>query len=685
MSTKTAEGRIVGTVGYMAPEQVRGKDIDARADIFALGAVLYEMLSGERAFTGETTADTLTAVLTKDPGEMSRPGRPVPIALDRLVRRCLEKDPDERFQSARDVAFALEAESGASRSGEAETPVVPRREWSRWATTAAIALLAAAAGAGLAHRLWSRPHPPPRLRQLTYGHGRIEEARFTADGHTMVFTAYWNGQPPEIRSQRFDQSESVSLGLPPARLASVSSRGELAIILTPPDELGSFPVVLGTLARVPLAGGTARPVLEDVAVADWSPDGQSLAVVRCGDGPCRVEYPVGHVLYSGIELNFGVGVRVSPRGDRVAVLDEGDLVLLDPDGGSRRLKVGEGPKWPAWLPHGGALLVAAADPGRPRSIRRVGLDGTVAELYASPGDDVLHDVGPDGQVLLHHGLSRLGVRGQPPGAPSESELIGVLQAVCRGLSADGTRVLVWSGPSQETYLGSLDGKPSMRLGEGLGGGLSEDAEWAVLRPDLDNHSRFVLMPTGTGDAVPFDTRAPQTDPGSWSGYWTLWHVNAERAGFISAETRRPQRGFLFERSTGQTRAVTPENTIALPGLTPDDYVLAWAEDGTLTFHPLSGGEARPVAARLPTDGGEAPIRASGDGRFLFLEKGNVPKHIERLELATGQRTPWKTVRPTDPTGVWGIYNVLLTPDGEGYAYTYGRALTDLYLLEGLEY
>jgi Tol biopolymer transport system component len=149
VSTKTAEGRIVGTVGYMAPEQVRGKDVDARSDIFALGAVLYEMLTGERAFHGETTADTLTAILTKDPEEMSRPGRAVPASLDRLVRRCLEKDPEERFQSARDVAFALEAESGISRPELEAVATAPRRR--RWlpAGLVGLALLGAGVGFGL--------------------------------------------------------------------------------------------------------------------------------------------------------------------------------------------------------------------------------------------------------------------------------------------------------------------------------------------------------------------------------------------------------------------------------------------------------------------------------------------------------------------------------------------------------
>ena len=257
-------------------------------------------------------------------------GRPVPAALDRLVGRCLEKDPEERFQSARDVAFALDVESGSSRSGEAEAPAIPGRRWQRWATIAAVALLAATAGAWISRRIWPKQLAPPRLLQLTFGRGLTEPARFTADGQTIVFTAYRDGKPPEILSQRLDQQEGVSLGLPPAQLLSVSSQAELAILLTPPDESGI--TLFGTLGRVPLSGGAVRPLLEDVVDADWSPDGQELAVVRRREGHYQLEYPLGNVLY---QASFIRSLRVSPRGDRVA-LTAGSLVLVDRAGKTGR-------------------------------------------------------------------------------------------------------------------------------------------------------------------------------------------------------------------------------------------------------------------------------------------------------------------------------------------------------------
>jgi len=145
----TTAGTVLGTFGYMAPEQVRGLAVDHRADIFAFGAVLYEMLGGERAFKGETAADTMTAVLTTDPPDLDAARLSISPGLDRIVRRCLEKSPDRRFQSANDLAFALETLSSASASSPAAAePAAPIRRargtWFPW-TVATVGVVAAAA------------------------------------------------------------------------------------------------------------------------------------------------------------------------------------------------------------------------------------------------------------------------------------------------------------------------------------------------------------------------------------------------------------------------------------------------------------------------------------------------------------------------------------------------------------
>lgn len=124
---QSGAGTVLGTVGYMAPEQVRGESADPRTDIFALGAVLYEMLSGQQAFRRDTAAETMTAVLREDPPELSDSGPPVAPGLELTVRRCLEKDPEQRYQSAKDLSFALAALSGSEAGGVVRSATKPRK------------------------------------------------------------------------------------------------------------------------------------------------------------------------------------------------------------------------------------------------------------------------------------------------------------------------------------------------------------------------------------------------------------------------------------------------------------------------------------------------------------------------------------------------------------------------------
>ena len=166
--TSTADGLVLGTEGYMSPEQVRGRGVDARSDIFALGAVVYEMLSGRRAFYGDTVPDTMTAILTKDPEDLSRPGLVVPFALDRIVRRCLEKDPAERFQSARDVAFALEAGAAPFVTASPLEPGVATDARSRrrlWAVLS-VGIGASLLFGAIVDRLWLGAREPVRRKQV---------------------------------------------------------------------------------------------------------------------------------------------------------------------------------------------------------------------------------------------------------------------------------------------------------------------------------------------------------------------------------------------------------------------------------------------------------------------------------------------------------------------------------------
>ena len=274
MTTQTKLGTVLGTVGYMSPEQLRGKPVDHRSDLFSLGAILYEMLSGARAFHGETEVDTMMAVLNADPKELTAGRENIPVVFEQIVRRCLEKDPDDRFQSARDLAFALSTISGTT----SKQIVVARTSWAkarRYQPWGAAALVLVGLGMLLVGLFSS--HPKVEYQQITFEQGTVYCARFRSDG-SVIYAAAWNGEPLEIYSTVGDTAQAQPLGLKSQYLLGVSRDNELAVALRWAHG-AKLEETNGVLARTPMAGGTPREVLEDVRWADWSPDGR-LAVVH---------------------------------------------------------------------------------------------------------------------------------------------------------------------------------------------------------------------------------------------------------------------------------------------------------------------------------------------------------------------------------------------------------------------
>ena len=181
----TDPGVVMGTAGYMSPEQVRGKTVDHRTDIFSFGAILYEMLSGKRAFQRSTSAETMTAILHDDPPSISQVVQTAPAGLQRVVHRCLEKNPEQRFQSASDMAFALEALSDSGSS----SPVAPTAPGSRsrwiWAAAAgfAVALIAAL------FLWWRIPPAVPMVESITQltDDGQPKTSWMFSDGSRIYF------------------------------------------------------------------------------------------------------------------------------------------------------------------------------------------------------------------------------------------------------------------------------------------------------------------------------------------------------------------------------------------------------------------------------------------------------------------------------------------------------------------
>ena len=405
----TAAGVVLGTAGYMSPEQVRGGTIDHRSDIFSLGVVIYEMLAGARPFRGDSAVETMNAILTQDPPPLAIADASLGPAIGGLVEHCLEKDAGARFQSAQDLAFNLEALRGRSNRSSgpaaAQAGVPARRRW--LVPMVAVAATMLVAGAFVGARFWqSAPAAKPlTFFRLTYDTGTLWSARFAPDGQNVVFAAAWNGKPIRTYLSRTDRLGASPLSLPDASLLSLSSTGELAVSLGHAFDgwIGE-----GTLARAPILSGAPRALVEHVREADWAPDGSDLAIVRRVGAMERLEFPLGKVLYQ--TPGYISHIRFSRDGTRIAFADHplysddnGDLAVVDLAGTKRTLATGfQGLRGVCWSPDDTEVWFTAGS-NAPYSgvvLRASTLAGRVRTILSLPTDWRLLDVGTDGRALM---------------------------------------------------------------------------------------------------------------------------------------------------------------------------------------------------------------------------------------------------------------------------------------------
>ena len=403
----TEPGTVMGTVRYMSPEQVRGEAADHRSDIFSFGIVLYEMLTGQQAFKRETAAESMTAILKEDPPEIAPTGSGPSPALQRIVQHCLEKKPGERFQSARDIAFALQALSGSTTVASGPSVAVTRRGSRLWFAVVAVAVVLGVAGLGLyraGQKAERRSAPGIMFRQMTFRRQMIFQAAFMPDGETIVYSAALGGNVPELFVIRPGEPEPQPLGLPRTHLLSISSKGELAVLTN--ARFVYQRLFIGTLAQVSLGGTAPREILEGVRQADWSPDGSELAILHLAEGKDRLEFPIGKVLYE--TAGYLSDLRVSPRGDRIALFehpkqwdDRGTVILVD-RAGKRKVLSGEywGEEGLSWSQAGDEVLFTASTEGSAQTLYGVDLSGRRRVALASAGGLTMHDVSRTGRWLV---------------------------------------------------------------------------------------------------------------------------------------------------------------------------------------------------------------------------------------------------------------------------------------------
>jgi eukaryotic-like serine/threonine-protein kinase len=690
----TGPGVVLGTVGYMSPEQVRGNPADHRSDLFSLGTVLYEMVSGRRAFQRDTAAESMTAILKEEPPEFQSVGKPVPQALDRVVRRCLEKNPEERFQSARDLAFALEDMAPGSGSAVPITaPFAPRhlRVTLIWAGLGALFVL----GAGAAGWFLRTPPAPPSFVPLTHERGTVGGARFVPGTSEVVYSASWAGQPEQWYTRRIDQPSvrPIAGGLGP--LLALSREGE-GMGLS--QAFVSHGQLTGQLYSLPTSGGSPRVLSEEQS---WGGDqggrpGDVACILGSYGGEIRIDWPLGHTVYRCQNtLRF---LRI--RGDHLVAfqekqgnVEEGNLVLVDRRGKSRELATVLGFTGLAWGPREDEVWVSSYQRGQSRIVA-ADLKGGQRVLLQHAGRLELQDVNPEGSVLAALHTFQRQTFGRRSGETVDRDLGWLDAQATSGMSSDGAQVLLahigdWSLTEGPLYVGSIGGGAPRRLDvEGhLQPWLSADGRWVVTVSGEPNSS-MVVTPTGPGTSRTY--ALPGVEPGDISAQLSP----DGRTAFLWARRNHPLfMLFALDLASGVVRQISKEGVTVFLNqswISPDGRRLACAD---VSLSPAGGGS--PILVYGTSGGepktfdwlqrGEAIASWGADSESLVVwDRNRVPARVEKLDLTTGHRTPLLEIAPPDPAGVSGIQGIFVATDEKTYAYNVVRKLSELYLIEGLK-
>ncbi len=677
---ETEPGMVVGTVGYMSPEQVTGRPADYRSDIFAFGVILWEIISGNRPFHGDSAVEVMHAILKDDPPELSLDLQ-LPLPLRRTLLRCLEKDPRARFQNAQDLAFDLEnvliTSTGSARA--LRGAVRPWRVRPR-VIAAALGGVALVAGAFWLGAGW-RPRNPPILHRLTYRTGEIQNARFAPDARSFVYSLSGTNDPGHLWLGRVEGLGARSLELPEGtEILAIAGTGEMALLLRPAGGAADS----GILARAPLGGGAPREILEGVRSADWSADGQQLAVVRWGDsGRQQLEYPIGNRLFEAPPANSIDCPKVSPKGDRVAfteIVSAGNQSLSVVDKEGRRVVLARGEiQSLAWAPDGREVLYTLRLPEDRQELRVVSLTGRQRLIYSVLGRLSIQDVSSTGRVLLRHSLTRQHLFFSQEGR-GERELSWLQSSKVADLAQGGKGLLFaesreGSGPGG-AYFRKADDREAVRLGDGDPMVLSPDGKWAVVRTLTKSGAELALLPTGPGEARRLPSHGVKAEWAAFLGPQTLL------LGGVGAD--KIFRYHLQDLQSGEMKPWLPgPGRQEAYGLVSHDgaRVVLGPVDGKLQLYRPSGELLRELPGFPPED---IPLQWSADGRELFVSSlEGLPVKVWRLDVATGQRRLWKELMPADLVGVSRLNNVCVSPDGKTYAYSFLRVLSsDLYFMEG---
>ena len=682
--SNTTPGQVMGTVGYMSPEQVRAQPTDHRTDIFAFGAILYEMISGKRAFKRDSSIETMNAILKEEPEELQEVLPNLTPGLDRVVRHCLEKNPAQRFQSASDIAFDLETISSHSGTSARLAAVSePRRSY--WKLAAGL-LVAALALAG-AYFAGNRNHAvalSPRFHQLTFQRGTISGAKFAPDGQSILFSAAWNGAAtPQIYTTRTDALMSRPIDLPDSSVLSISSKGEMAI--RQKSQLDPFPH--GMLSVVPLTGGAPRDLLADVMSASWNPNGEALAAVHMVGVESRLEYPIGKTVWSTSTGNI-TDVAVSPDDKWIAFFDHpnagdtrGYVAVVDQSGKTRRLTH----EWSdltglAWSHSGDEIWFTGSDAGINSALYAVNLSGQLRDLLHIPGRLHLFDISKDGQVLLTNEASRLETYGRHVGQNKDVDLSWFDWTISRSISSDGQWAVLeedgeGGGPDYSVFLRKTDGSPAIRLGTGMGLDISPDGKW-VASTSVRQPSPVVLLPTGAGQPITL------ADGQVFHSQLLSFLPDGKGVIMVASEAGQAPRTYVEMLDGSSRRTVGPEGFRGVQ-VSPDGKYVLGKKDQAFCIVPFAGEQ---IPQLLPfIQASESVSGWTADSKAVYVgDVSSTPTAVYVVDIKTGQRHLHHQNAPPDLSGVPTVDSGLTTPDGKFYVYDVPRTLSYLYVVEGLK-
>jgi eukaryotic-like serine/threonine-protein kinase len=655
VDTATRSGIILGTVGYMSPEQIQGLPADTRSDIFSFGAILVEMLSGKQAFKGGSSIEILNSILKDEPLELSQRSEDFPSMLQRLARSCLEKNPGDRFQSISDLAVVLDAFAGSSDTN-GESQIGQAFETSELF-----------------------------YRRVTFQQGHIWSARFSPDGGTIVYGASWNGEPCKLFLTRPEASESLPLLLPDADILSISSKGEMAVSLGRHFQVGYESS--GTLAHLPITGGAPREVLEDVEDADWTADGTDFVIVRRIKGQYCLEFPMGNVIHKA--AGWCNDARLSPDGKFIAFVDHpkhgddaGSILIVDTSGNQKVLSEG----WTtiqgiAWSADGVEVWFVGAKKSADRAVHAISRYGNIRTILRVPVALEMHDISPGGRVLISRADQSRRIGGLFGNVPRERDLTVLNWSFPRALSPDGQKLLLVEQGGRPVVnkicIRKTDGSPAVQIGEGFAMDMSPDWKWALI---LMDNGQLALLPSGAGKQKYFPNHG-------LIYHWAKWLPDQERIVFSASESGGAQRLYIQDLNNGKPIPITKEGAghfdIFMTGrVSPDGKsVVGWNTDRALTLFSLEDGKQQLVP---DTPIGQNGICWSDDSNSLYtVGTTGLPARIFRVNLKTGQRELWKEIWPAYNAGIHGLSPFLMTSDLQSIVYSYRRVLSDLYLVEGL--